>query len=209
MASYGGFLRRYVAAVAMVVSIEEGGAPYVEVSLRGGRLALRANIEHAALVPRQGPPRPLPDRCQVRFSFTMKQGLFRVGFERLSGELALLRVPPLGFDVRFRTEPDWQLPFLVAPFLSGPLRRPFEGEGVTLSYRLEDSAPGAGSATATRDYRLAVKENWIVRWLAGNVGGTVVDFRRGAEPEADRFASEALLALHDDVLALLADARPQ
>jgi hypothetical protein len=90
--------------------------------------------------------------------------------------------------------------------MRGSLRRPFEGEGALLGFGLRDVAGAPHALVASRHYRLAVSESWIVRWLGGSVGAAVADFRRGAQVEADRFARDALIALRDDVRALLAAA---
>jgi hypothetical protein len=74
----------------------------------------------------------------------------------LEAEVVLTRTPSeKAFTARFRKQPDWKLPFLVAPLLRSSLRRPFTGEGALLSL----AARGAPGATVlVRHYRLAVKE---------------------------------------------------
>lgn len=202
---YAEFLKGHVASMRLGVAVDDAAeTPFWQADLRDGRLSLRLRVGDGALAPLLGPPRRLGDACRVRLAITMKSGLFRVGFEDLHGEVVVERGPHrAGFLARFAREPDWKLPFFVEPFMRGPLRRPFEGPGALLGYELRDgSAPGA-SATASRSYRLDVKESWIVRWLGGNVGGAVADFRRGAEREADVFTREALLALRDDLRSLI------
>ena len=54
-----------------------------------------------------------------------------------------------------------------------------------------------------RDYRLAVRESWIVRWLGSLAGTAMTEFWRGAEEEADRFSGQVLEALRMDVAALI------
>lgn len=202
---YASFLRRYVSSLSTSLGVEEAGSEFLAASLSGGQMALRLRVHEGGLAPLEGPPRPLAGRCRARFAITLKRGMFRYGFEGLQGDVELLDGPgSAGFRASFRQEPDWRIPFLVEPLLRGPLGRPFQDEGALLSYLLSDPPPGSSSTSVTRDYRLAVKESWIVRWLAGNVGSAVLDFRRGAEAEADRFAREVLLALRADVRALLA-----
>lgn len=206
MPRYAAFLKQYVGSLRMSVEVSDTvGAPFWSAGLRDGRLFLRLRVRDGALVPLEGPPRRLEDACRARVELTMKSGLFRVGFEELAGDVALQRDPhAIGFRASFPREPDWKLPFFVEPFMRGSLRRPFEGTGALLEYDLRDDAGAAASATVSRFYRLAVKESWIVRWLGGNVGGAVSDFRRGAEAEADRFSRDAFLALRDDVRELIA-----
>jgi hypothetical protein len=104
------------------------------------------------------------------------------------------------FTAVFARQPEWRLPFLVRPFLRGSLRRPFEGEGSLLEFAIAETD---GVTCLTRRYRLAVKESWIVRWMGGLTATAVSDFRRNAEAESDRFTSEGLNALKQDVETLL------
>jgi hypothetical protein len=59
-----------------------------------------------------------------------------------------------------------------------------------------------------RDYRLAVKESWIVRWLGRLAGSAMSEFWRGAEEEADTFNGQLIDALRADLLALLPESGP-
>ena len=134
-------------------------------------------------------------------AFSTRAGLFRIGFRQLEAEVDLVSSrQQAGFAARFQRTPDWDLPFVVQPFLRGSLRRPFEGEGARLALGLV--APGDGPALLTRDYRVAVRENGLMRWLSEFAGSTVMDFRSTAEVEFDRYAGEILEALHQDMLAL-------
>jgi len=203
---YAQFLRRYVVPMQLELSVADpSGAVFWEATLRDGRFGLRAKLLHGALASLAGPTRRLGDRCSARLTLKMKLGLWSVGFSGLPADVALSRDPhALGFHAAFHREPEWQIPFIVAPFMRGSLRRPFEGEGALLGYELVSGAGAEASSLALRHYRLAVKESFVVRWLGGNVGGAIADFRRGAEVEADRFVREGFLALREDVRALLA-----
>ncbi len=202
---YAEFLKRYVATLQGAASLEDPpGTPFWEASVREGRLTLRLRLRDGALLPLAGQPRRLANRCSTRGSFAIKAGPFRVGFRELLGEVTLLRGPQqAGFRAEFHREPDWRVPFLIEPFLRGSLRRPFEREGAELGFVVRDGASAEEPTTAQREYRLAVKESWLVRWLGSNVGSAVSDFRRGAEAESDRFVRDAFLALRADVAALL------
>jgi hypothetical protein len=58
-----------------------------------------------------------------------------------------------------------------------------------------------GVTLVDREYRLAVRESFVVRWLGSFGGGMATVFRAGAEAEADRFMGEGLWALRDDLVA--------
>ena len=196
LATYGPAMRlRATASDAM-------GATWWDLEFADGRFALRLRLHEGDLAPLQGMPRPIPDGLRVRTGFSTKMGMFRVGFLHLDADVLLIRdAHAKGFTARFRTSPDWELPFLAEQFVGSSLRRPFQAEGSLLAYALRDSA---GSQTLlVRDYRIAVKESWIVRWLGGLTGSTVEEFRRSVEAESDRFTSEVLQALRADVVELI------
>jgi hypothetical protein len=203
---YADFLRRYVSTLQASVSLEDPpGSPYWRAALHDGRLTLRLGVRGGALSPLEGPARRLGRSGTARVAFTMKAGLFRVGFSDLLGDVTLARGPgPLELRAAFRREPAWRVPFLVEPFVRGSLRRPFEGEGAVFALAVRDGDSPGAPAVVAREYRLAVKESWLLRWLGGNVDAAVRDFRAGAEAQADRLARETFLALREDVRALLA-----
>jgi hypothetical protein len=200
---YAAFLRRDGLSIRFRLALEDdGGAPFWVVEGSEGRYTLRARIREAGLAPLAGPPRPLPERLRLRLDLTDKAGLLRYGMEGLVGELRLRsRAGERSAEATFRSEPAWVMPFVVKPFLRASLRRPFEGDGASLTYALREDA--SGPTVAIRDYRIAVRESWLIRWIGGNTGGVVSRFREGAEAEADRFTGEALLALRADLVALL------
>ena len=167
-----------------------------------GRMALRLRTQDGHMVPLSGPPRPMPDSVQVTSAGSSKTGIFRSGYHGLVFNLEFSSAPgEKSLCARFPKAPEWDLPFLVPLLLRGALNRPFEGDGAALAFALEET-PGEGTVVKRR-YRIAVRETWIIRWMGGYVAGAVNEYRRGEE-EADRFTAEALFALRDDVLALLA-----
>jgi hypothetical protein len=200
---YARFLRKYVAPMrASALALDLSGKPWWELQSADGLTRLHLRVRGGDLAPLDGPALSMPQRLRVRASFSTKSGIFRVGFRGLEAEVTLVREPNRkAVDARFGREPDWQLPFLLQPFVRSPLRRPFEGEGARLGFGVRDG-PGA-QTTLTRDYRIAVKENWVVRWLGGLTSEAVGEFRREAEEEADRFVAETLAGLRADVLELL------
>jgi hypothetical protein len=140
-------------------------------------------------------------------STSVKSGVFRVGVENLVADVALVHTPrERGFRAMFAREPDWQLPFMVKPLLRAPLRRPFQDEGALFSMSLRETAEGV--TLVDREFRLTVRESWIVRWLGSFGAGMTSVFRAGAEAEADRFMGECLWALRDDLVNLAAPAPP-
>jgi hypothetical protein len=177
------------------------GARWWETDFAEGRLTFHLRLHDGNLAPLTGPPRAIPDRIRVRLSGSSKMGFLRSGFHDLEAAVDLTRrEDEKGFVARFTKAPDWDLPILVPLLLRPALRRPFEGEGAFLSFAAVTRSNGP--TLLTRHYRVAVRENWLVRWIGGYVAGAVNTYRRG-EAEADRFNAEAIFALREDALALV------
>jgi len=206
---YARYLQKYFGPMRLDLAASDAtGARWWEIRARDGRVSFRCRVHDGDLAPLEGPARRMPGVVQVRGDVSMKSGMFRVGARGLEAEVRLVRRPSeKAFDAWFRREPDWQLPFFIEPFLRGPLGRPFEGEGALLG--LGVVGRGGAQTLLTRDYRVAVKESWIVRWLGGLSSDALDEFRRGAEEEADRFYGLALGALRADALALASAGGPE
>ncbi len=196
---YAAFLERYALPMRFrAVASDAAGELFWEMEAADGRFTLRARIHEGDLAPLEGPPRAMPETLHVRLDYSLKPGLFRVGLRHLETAVTLIREPHAkGFAARFRHPPEWQLPVLVEPLFRSSLRHPFTGEGALLAFAIRDGPPTLFSF----EYRLEVKESWILRWLGGSTGSMVGTFRSGAEEEADRFSGEALSALRTDFLA--------
>jgi hypothetical protein len=181
---------------------DDSSARWWEVSFADGRLTLRLRLHRGDLAPLAGSPRTIPERLRVRMSGSSRTGFLRSGFHDLEIEVELIRrSDEKGFVAHFTKPPAWDLPILVPLLLRPALRRPFEGDGAFVSFGARAS-PGEPTLL-TRHYRVAVRENWLLRWFGGYVAGAVNTYRLG-EAEADRFNAEAILALREDALALAA-----
>lgn len=200
---YARFLRKYATPLRVrALATDESGAAWWQAAAQENHLTLELRVKGGDLAPLGRPPRRIPERLRVSVVLTTRMGIFRVGLRGLDADVTLTRAfRERGFVASFRREPrDWVLPFVIEPFLRSSLRRPFQGEGATLAFAIRDGA--AGPTLLTRDYRVAVQESWMVRWLAGLMNGAVEEFRREAEEEADRFSGEVLGALQADAREL-------
>jgi len=198
---YARFLEEYLAPSRFRLSLADtNGVPFAELASGENRLSLRFRAVAGHLGPLVGPPRAIPDRLLATAALSLKSGIFRVGAEGLVADVSFVSAEGgKGFRAAFSREPDWQLPFGAKPFLRAPLRRPFQGAGALFAMSLRDTPEGA--TLVEREYRFAVRESWIVRWLGGFGAGMATVFRAGAEAEADRFMGECLWALRDDLVA--------
>jgi hypothetical protein len=163
---------------------------------------LRLRVRDGALVTLEGPPAHAGPELRLVLDYSYKVGLFRVGVRGLPARLASSGTAgELGFVARLVEQPDWQLPFVIEPFMRGSLRYPFEGEGSEFSLVLR--AEEGPRTLLVSDSRTRIRESWIVRWLGGSAS-RAADALRTAEAEADRYALECLTALHEDLAHLLA-----
>ncbi len=204
---YAKYLDRYAGpSVVTMRLLDEGGREWWRAWKEEGDVVhLVLRVRDGALAPLVGPPARMPPHVRVHIDASTKAWIFRVGLRALVGEVTLVGAPhEKGFEVRFRREPEWDLPPLVERMLHTPLRRPFEGDGAMLSFAVQDDPEW--QTLALREYRIAVQESQIMRWLGGLGSSAVSDFRHGAEEEFDRFNGAVLAALRTDLVALTAAA---
>jgi hypothetical protein len=185
------------------VARDGSGRAWWTLEARQSLWTLRLRVLGGSLVPLQGPADArVPAELRVTTDYETRMGRFRVGARGLLAEVALVRTPAeKGFVARFLSEPEWVLPFLVEPLLHGPLRHPFEAPGSEAGFSARE--PYGGSTRLVRHFRARVRESFVVRWLGGLTSRAMSDLRSGAEAELDAWARECLLALRDDVQALV------
>jgi hypothetical protein len=200
---YAAFLSRYVSPSRFRLALDDpDGVRFWDLELAENHVTLRLRVHEGRVVPLAGAPRAMPPRMRATTTVSTRSVVFRIGLSQLEADVewgATSRAA--GFTARFTKTPDWELPFIVQPFLRGSLRRPFEREGALLAFTLQ-GGEDHGATLVTRDYRLAVRESWMMRWLGGFAGGALTEFRRESEREADRYFGETLDALRQDVVEL-------
>jgi hypothetical protein len=201
---YAEFVRRYATPMKLhAVAADATGATWWTLDGADDLWTLHLRVRDGSLVPLAGTAdRRIPVWLRVTTDYETKMGIFHVGVEGLVCEVELRRTPQeKGFAARFAAAPDWRLPFLIAPFVRGSLVYPFEAPGSQLAFAAREQA--TGPTLLTRHFSVRVRESWIVRWLGGMTSGALSEFRAGAELEADRYNRDCLLALRDDLAALL------
>ena len=200
---YAAFLDKYLSPMrARAVAADATGATWWTLEGEDKLWTLRLRARGGSLVPLEGDVmRGIPERLRVTSDYATRMGRHKVAARKLVAEVALTRTPvEKGFVAHFRQKPDWELPFLVEPLLGSPLSYPFDGPGSEAGWTARETPAGTHFV---RHYRTRVAENWVLRWLGGMTNRAVGEFRAGAEREADRYHGECLLALRDDLVALL------
>jgi hypothetical protein len=196
------YVRRYVEPSRYrFVLTDRAGVPFLDAAQKDRNLIIRVRTQHGRLVPLVGAPRPIPDSLLLQVDLNVKVKIFHVGFHNLVMEFV-----NGGTDDRERVwtmtakrEPQWDLPFITARLVRGPLRRPFAGEGSM--FRIGMRSGDAGSPTLlSRTMRLYVQESGILNFI-NSLGNTAMD-EFGGEVEKEENAW-----LHDLFGAMREDAR--
>jgi len=206
---YAAFLGKYLTPMrARVVAADATGATWWTLEGEHNLWTLRLRARGGSLVPLEGDAeRRLPERLRVTTDYATRMGRFAMAARGLVAEVVLTRTPEeKGLVARFQQKPEWDLPFLVESLLGGPLGYPFEGPGSEAGWAAVVTPSGT---RFVRHYRARVGENFVLRWLGGMTNRALSEFRAGAEREADRYHGECLLALRDDLAALLGTTEQQ
>ena len=200
--AFAAYVEKYVVpARARLTLRDQVGARFVDATIGGKRVVFRLRTRGGELAPLDGAWRPMPDSLQLRADLSAKMGLFTVGMSDLVADFIVLRSEhERGWFMRFRTEPDWHLPFAAQHFLRSPLRRPFEDGGTTLRVAIRDSA--GAQTLITRNTKGVVRESAILRFLNSLSSTAMSDFAGKSEAEENRFIAELFGALRDDVRSL-------
>lgn len=199
---YAKFIAKFVAPAAYHIVLRDGrGARWVDVAAIDRGLTLRLRIMNGGLVPLDGAYAVMPDTLRLQMNASTRFSVFTIGMRGMEGSVVFLRSPmERGWALRLDHAPDWQLPLGAATMLRSPLRRPFDKGGVVgkVSFRI-----GAGGQTyITRDFRVAVQESAVTRFLGGFSGSAFSEFDGPAEREENRFNAELFQAMRDDLTAL-------
>ena len=197
---YAAYVARYSRGLRLAITaLVPDGRPLWTATIEDTVWRLRLRVREGSLVPLDGPPHHQGGRLRAMVDYSFKSGMFRVGVSRLVVDVDPAPSPGrLALAARFVEQPDWQLPFLIKPFMRGSLLYPFEGPGSEFNVSVRPE-PGRGSLLVS-DSRVRIRESWIVRWLSG-FAARALDDLRAAEAEADRFTLECLTAVREDLEA--------
>jgi len=199
---YAKFVDKFVGPAAYhIVLRDTRGARWLDARAGDQALTIRLRVKDGGVVPLEGVARAMPDTLHLTMDASTKFSIFTVGMRGMKGTVVFLRSPAeRGWALRFDDAPEWQLPLGATAMLKSPLRRPFEQGGVVgkVSFRI-----GAGGQTyITRDFRVAVQESAVTRFLGGFSGSAFSEFDGPAEREENRFNAELFQAMREDLRGL-------
>ena len=200
------YLEKYASGSSYEITLRDrGGAAWMVATARDHVLTLRMRTRDGRLVPLLGPMRARPDTMVLDIDVHTKVSIFELGLRGLRAEFVFVDEPrEVGWRMRFHEEPEWDLPLGAEQLLRTPLERPFRGDGVlNYIYVREVEATPAGATILGRDFRIAVEESAVVRFLNRISSSAMRDVTHEVEHERDAFVAEMLYALRDDLLALL------
>ena len=199
---YAKFVAKYVSPSAYTIVLRDArGVRWLEARARDRVLTFRLRVLNGGLVPLEGAVRPMPDTLRLAMDASTKFSIFTIGFKAMQGNLTFIRsATEHGWAMRFDQAPDWQLPLGAAAMLRSPLRRPFEQGGIVgkVSFR----TGGGGQTYSSRDFRVAVQESAITRFIGNFSGAAFSEFDGPTEREENRFNSELFAAMRDDLRSL-------
>jgi hypothetical protein len=196
------YARRYVEPTRYrLVLTDRAGIPFLEAAQKDRNLVIRVRTQRGHLVPLVGAPRPLPDSLLLQVDLNVKVKIFHVGFHNLIMEFAngANDDRERSWTMTARREPQWDLPFITARLVRGPLRRPFAGEGSMFRIGVHTAGgDGAAPVLLSRQMRLFVQESAILNFI-NSLGNTAMDeFGGQVEKEENAWLHDLFIALRED-----------
>ena len=205
--AFADYLDKYTAPSSYHITLQDrGGTPWIVLTARDEVLTLRMRTRDGRLAPLLGAPRARPDTMVLDIDVETKVSLFEVGVKDLRAEMTYVDGPrEIGWRMRFDRQPRWSLPLVAERLLRTPLERPFRGDGVLNYLYVRDAdareRAAAGASVVGRDFRIAVQESAMLRFLNRISSSAMRDVTRDVEHQRDAFVAETLYALRDDLLA--------
>jgi len=203
MPHYAAYIDKYISKGKYWITLtDKTGARWFDAWAANYYVHFRVRSKGGRFAPLEGAVRQMPEALTIRLDMSMKILIFTVGWTEMLGEFNVIDTPrERGWAMRFAKEPEWRLPLAVGRLLKSPLRRPFQGQGITVRMSIKDN-PGA-QTLLNRNGTLVVQESAILRFLNRLSGTAVSDFLGPAERQANRFNADAFRALRADVAAIL------
>jgi hypothetical protein len=198
---FGQFLEKFIGTSGFDLQLtDKRGAQWVLFAAKKNIITLKLREIGGHFAPLQGPIRPIPDSLRLVGSATAHGAFATVGINDIDGEFIITRTPnERAWTIRLDHEPRWDFPLSMNRLVSGPLRTPFQGEGVTYQIGFRDGANG--QLIQHRAVKGTFQETRLIRWMGSLAGSVFSDWGGPVEPEANRFIADVFLGLRDDATA--------
>jgi len=200
--AFSSYVAKYLNPARYRLSLtDRSGAIWFDMTGADRSLQLHYRSKNGRLAPLFGSARERPDTMQLRVDFNTKFKIFGVGFKNLLGDVVITTTPhEQAWTLAWRQEPHWQLPLITEKLLRSPLKRPFEGAGVSFHIGLHDSENGP--TLLERRAHGVVQESAILRFINALGSGAMSELADKTEREEEQFFREVLTALHADARAV-------
>lgn len=197
--AFANWLVKFVGPLRLRLKLHDATRTWFDVTVRDGVMTVRTRTRDGNLLPLEGGNAAMPDSVALYADMSAKFSMFRIGFQKLTGAFLTIRRPEeRGWMMRFRKEPDWELPLLAEQMLNTPLKRPFLGEGSY--FRIVAQRESDGPQTfISRRILLTVQESAILRFISKLANrGVEAYIAEGADRDLSRFMMHAFGALQAD-----------
>jgi hypothetical protein len=197
------WMHQYVSPVRMHLRLHDSTRTWFDAIVRNDSLIVTTRSRDGRVLPLEGGNDFLPDTVTLESDFSARLLMLRAGWRGMRTEFVTVRQPAArGWSLRFRKEPDWQLPPLAEQMLRTPLRRPFSGSGS--SFRLVATSDSATAQTVLARRVLGlVHESAIYRFLSHLISGGVSEYVDGADRDFNAWLAASFGALRDDARAII------
>lgn len=200
--AFAAFVNKYMGSTRWLLTLtDERGAQWFKVGAESGYLRILFRTSNGSLQPLYGSARTTPDMFVVTIEAAARKRLFTAGVSNLKGSLLHVDSPSeQAWELRFTTNPEWQLPLGAERLIRAPLRYMFEGRGLVFRFGLRREANG--QTVLERSLELPVQESAVMRFL-GDLGFTAMsDFAGQVEKEENRFLAGVFGSFRQDLKAL-------
>ncbi|MDE3217414.1 MAG: hypothetical protein KGO03_13480 [Gemmatimonadota bacterium] len=201
--AFARYMQKYVDATDYALDVaDRSGAVYFHAEAHRGPVEVVARVRGRDFLPLAQGDRPLPDSLTFSGWFTTKVSFFTVGVKQFTSDLVFGQTDHArSVTLHFHDEPRWDLPFAAAHFLHGPLKRPFEGRGMSYRVAIRDTA--GAQTILTRSSHVEVHEGGVIRFIGGLISRVLLEQKGEIQDEEFRYYGAAFLAMRDDLGALL------
>ncbi len=206
--AFARYMQKYVDATDYELNIaDHRGAVYFHAESHAGPVEVLARVRGHEFLPLVDGDQPLPDSLTLSGWFSTKVMVFTVGVKYFTSDLVLAGTDHTrSVTLRLHQEPLWNLPLAAAHFLSGPLKRPFEGRGMTYRVAIRDTA--GAQTILTRSSHVEVHEGGVIRFVGGLISRVLLEQEGSVEDQEFKFYGSAFVAMREDMTRLLtADGR--